>query len=378
MMKAGIYIHIPFCKIKCMYCDFYSITKREKDIPEFIDMLIKEIYRTAQNYDERWNFDTIFFGGGTPTLLQPQQIEKILHALAVSFNISNVKEITIEANPGEAAKNKLADFHSLGINRLSIGFQSLEQDLLTFLSRIHTPKDCLNTYYNAQEVGFSNINIDMIFNIPNQSPKTWENNLKQVIALNPDHISCYSLTVEPNTLLHNKVLNGTITMPKENIDVTMFEFCQKYLTDKDYIQYEISNYAKKNKECQHNLHYWNLEPYLAFGPSAHGYNGHKRWWNTPSLKTYIQNIKNYKSPVIGSEILSQKDQYNEIIFNGLRTKSGIPLQKIKQKQIHFFESNYIYKKWGKYLNITSDHIKLKFDQYKYADEIASDLMLSDI
>jgi len=361
-----------------MYCDFYSITKHEKYIPEFVDMLIKEIYLTAQSYNENWQFDTIFFGGGTPSLLQPKQIEKILHALENSYDISQVKEITMEANPGEAPKEKLADFYTLGINRLSIGFQSLEQSLLTFLSRIHTPKDCLNTYHNARDVGFNNINIDMLFNIPNQSPKIWENNLKQVIALDPDHMSCYSLTVEPNTLLHNKVFNGTITMPTEEIDSTMFEFGQQYLSTKKYLQYEISNYAKKNKECQHNLHYWNLEPYLAFGPSSHGYNGTKRWWNTPSLEKYIQNLKNKKSPIIGSEILSQKDQYNEIIFNGLRTRSGIPLQKINENKLHFFKPNYIYKKWGKYLEITNDYIRLNLNQYKYADEIASDLMLIDL
>ena len=372
MIKAGIYIHIPFCTTKCMYCDFYSITKCENDMPEFVNMLIREIQITAQNYNHNWKLDTIFFGGGTPSLMNPKQMEKILNALAKSFNISHVKEITMEANPGEAPKKKLLEFYKLGINRLSIGFQSLEQNLLTFLSRNHTPKDCLDIYKSARDIGFKNINVDMIFNIPNQSLAIWKKNLEQVIKLNPDHISSYSLTVEPNTLLHNKILDGSINMPSEKIDLTMFEYCQQYLNSNGYKQYEISSYAKKNMECKHNLHYWNLEPYLAFGPSAHGYDGYKRYWNTPSLQIYLEKLKGNKSPVLEAEILSKTDRYNEAIFNGLRTRNGIPLQKINA-----YDTNHSYKKWGDLLEIKKDRIFLKMNQYKYADAIASDLMILD-
>ena len=177
MTKAGIYIHFPFCKIKCIYCDYYSMEKREEDIPRFVEMLNREIELTALNYKENWMFDTIFFGGGTPSLMEPKLLEQILNTLKDSFDISQVKEITLEANPGEAPEQRLKEFRKMGVNRLSIGFQSLQQKLLTSLSRIHSPKDCFSTYRNARDVGFDNINVDMIFKIPGQNLETRQNDL---------------------------------------------------------------------------------------------------------------------------------------------------------------------------------------------------------
>ena len=244
MTKAGIYIHIPFCKFKCIYCDFYSLEKREKDMPRFVERLIREIELTALDYKEEWTFDTIFFGGGTPSLMEPQWLEKILYTLDRSFNISKVKEITLEANPGEAPKNRLSEFHKLGINRLSLGFQSLQPKLLASLSRIHSPKDCFSTYQDARDAGFENINVDMILNIPDQSMEVFQNDLKLVIELEPEHISAYSLTVEKNTPLYTQVRSGEIIMPSDEMDIAMFEFCRKHLVSHGYSQYEISNYAQ--------------------------------------------------------------------------------------------------------------------------------------
>ena len=375
MTKAGIYIHIPFCNIKCMYCDYYSITKREEVMPHFVDMLIREIELTSLDYHEDWAFDTIFFGGGTPSLIEPKLLEKILNTLNISLDISQVQEITLEANPGEAPMKKLAEFRELGINRLSIGFQSLQNDLLTFLSRIHSPKDCLTTYLNARDAGFENINVDLIFNIPGQSLGTWKSDLNQVIKLAPDHISAYSLTVEPNTKLFTKVNNNQITMPHEETDLAMFELCRKYLNAHGYNQYEISNYVLDEKECLHNLHYWNLDPYLAFGPSSHGYDGHTRWWNISSMDTYIQQLEQGKRPVSGLEILTQSDQFNEAVFNGLRTREGIQLHKIDSSGSNLEKINFVLKKWKDNLVVTKDSIYLKANYFKYADEIASDMML---
>ena len=373
-MKAGIYIHIPFCQIKCMYCDFYSITKRENDMPRFVDMLIQEIKQSSENYKENWIFDTIFFGGGTPSLMQSIWIEKILNALNTHFNLNHVKEITLEANPGEAQLDNLINFHKLGINRLSIGFQSLQPKLLSFLSRLHNPTDSLKTFENARNAGFENINIDMIFNIPGQTIKMWKHDLEQIIKLNPEHISAYSLTVEPNTILYDQILNGTISMPSVNNNLKMFELTQKYLSNHEYKQYEISNYTKQGRECQHNLHYWNLEPYLAFGPSAHGYDGKIRSWNISSLDSYIQKIEKDESPKSGSEKLSTIDHYNEIIFNGLRTKNGIQLKKMDPRDLHSQHFNSTIKKWNGKLDVTKQVVRLKKEHYVFADEIASDLM----
>ena len=376
MTKAGIYIHIPFCTHKCIYCDYYSMEKRENDIPRFVDMLIREIELYGKNFHGNWTFDTIFFGGGTPSLLEPRFLEQILNTLDRYFNISKAKEITLETNPGEAPMQRLAEYYKLGINRLSLGFQSLQPNLLAYLTRLHSPKDCFSTYQNARDAGFENINIDMIFNIPGQSLTVFQDDMKQVVQLEPEHISSYSLTVEKNTPLYTKVRDGKIIMPSEDIYLDMFEFCQKYLRSHSYSQYEISNYSKKGMECSHNLHYWNLEPCLAFGPSVHGYDGHIRWWNTSSLDAYIKMLEHNEKPVSGSETLSQIDHFNEAVFNGLRTRGGIQLHKIHSWERDSKKMNPAILKWKDRLNITKDTISLKSDSYKYADEIASDMMIT--
>ena len=214
----------------------------------------------------------------------------------------------------------------------------------------------------------------MIFNIPGQTIKMWKHDLEQIIKLNPEHISAYSLTVEPNTILYDQILNGTISMPSVNNNLKMFELTQKYLSNHEYKQYEISNYTKQGRECQHNLHYWNLEPYLAFGPSAHGYDGKIRSWNISSLDSYIQKIEKDESPKSGSEKLSTLDHYNEIIFNGLRTKNGIQLKKMDPRDLHSQHFNSTIKKWNGKLDVTKQVVRLKKEHYVFADEIASDLM----
>ena len=205
MQKAGIYIHIPFCTVKCMYCDFYSIPKRETEIPKFVQSLAKEINLYADTHNINWDIDTIFLGGGTPSLFTAQGLQLILETLDQRFGLSQVKEITLEANPGEAPLEKLKLFRELGVNRLSMGFQSFDTNLLSFLGRIHSPEDCFNTFKNARKAGFDNINADLIFDIPGQSLSKWKRDLKTLVDLQPEHISAYSLTVEKNTILYNQI-----------------------------------------------------------------------------------------------------------------------------------------------------------------------------
>ena len=294
MRKSGLYIHIPFCKVKCVYCDFYSITKKEDQIPLFTNCLLEEI-DSYKDYAGKWTFDTIFFGGGTPSLLPAKYLEQILQKLHDTFDTSNVKEITLEANPGEASLQHLKDIRKLGVNRLSMGFQSFDDKILKVLGRLHKSKDCFKTFKNARKAGFDNINTDMIFNIPDLSVENWIKDLKKLMELDPEHISAYSLTVEPSTKLFNLVKKKELLMPLEKIDIEQFSITQEILSKSGYKQYEISNYSKKEMECKHNLHYWNLDPYLSFGPSAHSYDLKSRWWNYRSLDTYIQNLSNHKS-----------------------------------------------------------------------------------
>ncbi len=377
MKKAGLYIHIPFCRVKCIYCDFYSITKKEDQIPLFTKCLLKEI-DSYKNYAGKWTFDTIFFGGGTPSLLPAKYLEKILQKLHDTFDTSNVHEISLEANPGEASLQHLKDIRKLGVNRLSMGFQSFDDKILKVLGRLHKSKDCFKTFKNARKAGFNNINTDMIFNIPDLSVENWIKDLNKLIELDPDHISAYSLTVESSTALFNLVKNKRILMPNEKIDVEQFLITKDILLKNDYHQYEISNYSKKEMECKHNLHYWNLDPYLSFGPSAHSYNLKSRWWNHRSLDTYIQNISKKILPIEGNEILKKEDNYNEKILNGLRLAKGIKISSIKQYHNKNYNT-YITKLQNKWdcIDIDNNYIKLINNGMLFVDEISSDMFIAN-
>ena len=377
-MTGGIYIHIPFCTEKCIYCDFYSLTKRENEIDPFIQNLCKEIKLTSQKINIEWIIDTVFIGGGTPSLLEARHIEMIIHQLDESFNINHLEEFTIESNPGEFSYEKMKDFKALGVNRISFGFQSLNDDILKFLTRWHSAKDCIESFNNARKTGFKNINIDMMFGIPNQSVQDWQKDLKHVIDLNPEHISAYSLTVEKQTPLYKYVASNEIIMPHEKVDIDMYSYTMDILNNGDYSQYEISNYSKKNKECKHNLHYWKREPYLAFGPSGHGYNDNQRYWNIRDLNKYMICLDSDKLPIDNSEILNQENIFNEIILNGLRTSEGINVSEIKLK-FNTKTLNSILERtddWSNYIEYNDKRIRLNKKGYFIADEITLDFINS--
>tara|TARA_X000001036_G_C20684762_1_gene807222 strand:- start:1555 stop:2691 length:1137 start_codon:yes stop_codon:yes gene_type:complete len=374
--KAGIYIHIPFCTIKCIYCDFYSLENRQDSIPIFFKSILKEIdqFEVGNN---NIDIDTIFIGGGTPSLISPDLIEKLLIKLSDHYNLEDVEEITIEANPGEAPSDNLKAFYDLGINRISIGVQSLQKEILKFLSRNHSSEDVFNTIKNAKKAGFNNINCDLIFNIPGQQKSMWKDDLNSIIELDIKHISCYSLIVEKNTKLFQLVNKKTVMMPNDDKSAEIYKWTQDQLKDKNFIQYEVSNWAKSDSECIHNMHYWKIEPYFAFGPSAHGFDGKKRYWNVRSLDGYIKSIENNKSPIESSELLSKKDIVNELIGFGIRTRKGVELNKIpnsfKQSVYNSIKSNH--KKWGKYFILNKDNLKLSKRGFCFADAIAIDLLI---
>ena len=375
MNKAGIYLHIPFCKTKCIYCDFYSVTKREDSIDRFIDCLLTEIKLNKTKLSD-YTFDTIFFGGGTPSVLSANQIEKILTTLNKCYNLDKKIEITLECNPGEIDYNKLKNLKKLGINRLSIGFQSFNENLLKFLGRLHNVEQSISTFNAARKAGFDNINIDLIYDIPKQKIKDWKNDLFLGTSLEPEHISAYSLTVEQNTVLNSMVKNKIISMPSEKIDKKMFLNTIEYLENKNYIHYEISNFSKHKKNCKHNLHYWRLEPYLAFGPGAHGFDGYKRWWNKKSLNHYLIQLEENKLPIESEEILSKKDSFNETIMNGLRLMEGAKINKLNEYLDDNIE-NYIKpytKKWP-YIDNDGTNLSLNKKGLLFTDEIIADLFI---
>jgi len=374
--KAGIYIHIPFCQAKCIYCDFYSVADRNNEIPEFIDLICAEIDLFFKNNQAPWKFDTLFLGGGTPSLLKASSIEKILKTLRKHLDLSNIQEFTVETNPGEVSLVRLQDFISIGVNRLSLGFQSFDDKLLSFLGRLHSSDDCIKTYNNARKSGFNNINADLIFDIPGQTIERWKQDLKTLVKLDPEHISTYSLTVEKQTNLFKLVQSGKVKMPSETIDISMYTHSLNFLKEQNYIQYEISNHSKKNYQCKHNMHYWKNDPYISFGPSAHSYDMEKRWWNINNLNQYSEFIKNNKLPIQEEEYLTNKDHFNELIFNGLRMQDGVQIKSL-EKYYDDSISDYIElntKKWNG-LNCENGFFFLDDNARLLADEIAADLFI---
>ena len=375
MQKAGIYIHIPFCTVKCMYCDFYSITERENSINRFVDAITKEIERCAVDVSQ-WIFDTIFIGGGTPSLLNGRQIEKIISALYKKYDLSHVIEFSIEANPGEASIDHLKAFKNLGINRLSIGAQSLQPKILSFLTRIHNREQIFKTYNNARSIGYENINIDLIHSVPGQTQQLWKKDLKDIIELQPEHISAYGLTVEKGTDLFTMVKKKIVKMPKEDENVDFFEDTIKEMKSNNYDLYEISNFSKSNFHCKHNIHYWEIDPYLGFGPSAHSFDIKYRWNNTKNLDGYLQKIRSNKTTISKIELLSEENKVNEIIGFGIRMFKGIDLNKLPKLYKRKLEEKLLLAK-NKFRNCFiygNNHIRLSEKGMLFADQITIDLM----
>ena len=376
MKTSGIYIHIPLCAAKCIYCDFYSVADQDDRIDTFVDSLVMEINKCDVDVTN-WKFDTIFIGGGTPSLLNAIQLEKIIDALSNRYDLSNIIEFTMEANPGEAPIDKLKDFRSLGVNRLSMGVQSFKSNLLSFLSRIHSAGDAINTFKSARKAGFDNINCDQIYNIPNQSINDWIDDLNQLIQLNPEHISAYSLTVEQNTPLFGLVNSDSVKMPDDEMHLDFNSIAFELLNKNDFSQYEISNYSKLDKECFHNLHYWDNDTYLGFGPSAHSFDEHKRWNNYSSIDKYISQINNNKSPIEIFDRLTEIDKVNEIVGFGLRMAKGIDLSKIPTKLIEELTQplQLVHSKYPDMIIHENNAIKLNQKGMQFADAIAVEMMI---
>ncbi len=359
-----------------MYCDFYSITERENDADGFVSILCKEILRSPLD-EYPWIFDTLFIGGGTPSLLNEHQMESILLTLSKKIPFSNFVEKTVEINPGEASLEKLTNFRSLGMNRVSMGVQSLEPELLTFLTRSHSVKQVFETCNHVRTAGFENVNCDLIYGIPGQTPDIWKRDMNRVIELNPEHISAYTLTAEKGTELFYMVSSNELSLPDERTAADWFNLTRSYLSEHQYIPYEISNFSKPKKECRHNLHYWNIEPYMGFGPSSHSFDGNQRWNNVRSLDKYIKKIDEGLSPISSNETLTPTQKLNERIGFGLRLKEGIDLEKFPKPQKILFNQNIkkYENKWDDYIENNGKTIKLNEKGFAFADEVAVDLLI---
>ncbi|MGK9476447.1 radical SAM family heme chaperone HemW [Melioribacter sp. OK-6-Me] len=329
MDKLAIYIHIPFCDHKCIYCDFYSITNY-KNKETYLKCLKKEVLHYANLYSNEYEVNSIYFGGGTPSFVSPEYISAILDQIKNSFQILNNVEITLETNPGTVDYEKLGKFLDIGINRLSIGIQSFDEDDLKFLTRIHDSETARDCVLAASKAGFENISIDLIFNLPGQTKEKWLKNLKQAIELPINHISAYSLILEKGTILNKMVLDGKIILQDEDYDAELYETTIDFLNSKGFLQYEVSNFAKPGYESSHNKAYWHYDDYLGFGTSSHSFIKNKRWWNYASLEFYNRAVNEKGHAVAGSEVLTPSMMLEEFVMLALRS-DGIDIAALKNR-----------------------------------------------
>lgn len=321
--EIGVYVHIPFCKRKCYYCDFISFCEKDELQEKYINTVIQEI-EDFFNLNKNVKIKTIYIGGGTPSFIDGKYIEKIMNI----FNKENVVEATIEVNPGSASLEKLKKYKECGINRLSIGLQSTEDRLLKKIGRIHNYNDFLATYNLAREVGFDNINVDLMIGLPGQTIEDVKSSLNKVINLNPSHISVYSLIVEENTIIYNLIEQNKIVLPDEELERNMYWYVKNYLELGGYEHYEISNFAKNGKKSLHNWDCWNQKEYVGFGASAHSYLNRKRFCNIGVLEEYIKDFKNTKEV---QEVQSFYETKQEYMLLGLRKIKGVCISDFKNK-----------------------------------------------
>jgi oxygen-independent coproporphyrinogen-3 oxidase len=331
----GLYIHIPFCLSKCRYCDFYSSASLSA-LPCFLDALFKEM----EMYRGRFKvFDTIYIGGGTPSLLSPQQLETLLTNIRKNFDlVSNLEitpEITIEANPADLDKAFLQSMHEMGINRINIGVQSFDEKVLDFLGRRHSGKQAVSAVEASRKAGFSNIGLDLIYGVPGQNLTSWLDTLKQAIVFSAEHLSCYQLTLEAKTPLGIRCQAGEFSVPGEKSQYEFFVKTSEFLENVGYLHYEVSNFARGTRyTSQHNQKYWNHSPYLGLGPAAHSFRFNRRWWNLHSIDRYLTAIGAGNFPVEETETLTMDQLRLEAVYLGLRTKRGIDLEHFRN-QYHY-------------------------------------------
>lgn len=324
---AGIYIHIPFCKQKCTYCDFFKVVAPAL-IDEFTDTLVQEI-ELKRNYLGNATISSIYFGGGTPSLLSSSQLKTITDKIFSVFPVNNDCEITLEANPDDLSEDFIKNLSSLPFNRLSVGIQSFDDRDLKLLNRRHNGLQAKNVIINAKKSGFRNISVDLIYGIPGQTIEMWDAQLNQALELDVEHISAYGLTYEEGTALWTQRKKGKVEETDDEVMIKMYELMLLKFKDKAYEAYEISNFSKPGFRSRHNSAYWKFTPYVGLGPSAHSFNGISRQWNASSISGYNLMVKNGEE-CESLEILTPKDIYNDFVMVSLRTSEGIDLKILKE------------------------------------------------
>ena len=371
---AGIYIHIPFCKQACHYCNFHFSTSLKLQ-NDFLDALLKEI-ALRKDYIEEEKVDTIYFGGGTPSLLTGEQLARIMLALYKSFNISPLAEITFEANPDDIDELRLITWKQNGINRLSVGIQSFFKEDLEWMNRAHNEVQALNCITLARDEGFNNMSIDLIYGTPGLTDERWMHNMQTAVSLNVPHLSCYALTVEPGTAL-DAMTKKKKALPVNNDDqARQFLMMTDFFASKGYEHYEISNFSIPGMRSRHNSSYWSGKKYIGLGPSAHSFNGASRQWNVANNALYIKSLESNQLP-FEQEVLTESQRFNEYIMTSLRTIEGTDIELAKQKfgkastdDLIRNSTKFIERGW---MTNVSDKLVLTKEGKLFADGIAAEL-----
>lgn len=328
MIAAGLYVHIPFCSSRCSYCDFATGLYESELAERYVRAIVQEI--GSSNFAGQ-RVDTIYFGGGTPSLLAPAQLERILSSLFAQFDVDNAAEITLEINPGSATPQKLRDFRRLGINRASFGAQTFADAELAKLGRSHTAADTLKTFAELRSAGFTNVSFDLIAGLPGQSLDQWQRNVEQALELWPEHLSFYLLELHSGTPLAEHIRRGIQPVPDEDLAGVMYQWMLEQALKAGYEHYEISNLCRPDFHSRHNVKYWTGEPYYGFGCSSHSYDGRaRRWSNQRDVRKYVELVETGMSPVVEEQRLSQDDVRAEAVFLGMRMMRGIDVHQYRE------------------------------------------------
>ncbi len=373
---AGLYLHIPFCKQACHYCDFHFSTNSEHR-SDLISCMVKEL-SLQKDYLKGERLETIYFGGGTPSLLTTAEMETLLQAVHSNYPTITSPEITVEANPDDLTSEKLVALKQLGVNRLSIGIQSFDDAVLKFLNRAHDSYEAVRCVDDARVAGFNNISVDLIYAIPGQNQNTWEKNMRQALLLLPEHLSSYSLTIEEKTVFGKRQKKGTLHAVEEDLAAILFERLMDITQQAGYEQYEISNFCKPGFYSRHNSSYWKQKKYLGIGPSAHSYDGPSRQFNVSNNALYSKAIEQDNIP-FEREVLTQENKINEYIFTTLRTVWGCDLEKVKLEfgvDLYRINQAYLGDLQEKGMAVMENQtLKLTRSGKLLADRIASDLFI---
>jgi oxygen-independent coproporphyrinogen-3 oxidase len=369
-MTAGIYLHVPFCKSRCSYCDFATdVYKNGETVERYVSALTKEI----ENFPLKEIIDTIYFGGGTPSLLTAKQLEKILSSIHKTFSVDSNSEITMEMNPATMTLETVQDYRSLGVNRASFGAQTFDDTELKRLGRRHTAQDVRETIELLRTANFQNVSFDLIAGLPRQTLKDWQRNLDEALKLKPEHLSLYLLEIHEATPLAEQIRSRRQPMPDEDLSAEMYELMLEKTSEKGYEQYEISNFALSGFKSKHNSKYWTLDAVFGFGCSAHSFDGQKkRWLNERDTLKYVETIEKNVSPIVEENEIEQKSEY---VFLGLRLSKGIDLDEYKKRfgvdLTEEYANDLSRLQEAELIEITENSLKLTNKGYLFSNEVFS-------